>query len=176
MSADPTTPVRVPKAAGTYTPSTQDPDLRSEINGVLLKDGHVHNPRIYLQRSFSLQPNRIFLTGYQRIQETLVHALNASSTNWPTLIQEHALSLLRNGDCTSFPELMRQVITDIKHDTDAHRKQDPNLKQTNGSAVNGKGSGEHGANLALPRNVVEEGVRITREALDTVVYMDGMEG
>ena len=70
---------------------------------------------------------------------------------------------------------MRQVMSDIKHDTDMRRKQDSNSKQTNGTAVNGKGSGENGANLSLPKNVVEEGVRITREALDTVVYVDDME-
>ena len=109
-----------------------------------------------------------------RIQESLLHALNASSTDWPTLVQEHALSLLRSGGCTSFPELMRQVMDDIKHDTDTRRKQESNSKQTNGiSAVNGKGSGQQGANLALPKNVVEEGIRITREALNSIVYVDG---
>ena len=41
MNSEPTTPVRVPKAAGTYTPSTQDPELRSEINSILIKEGHV---------------------------------------------------------------------------------------------------------------------------------------
>jgi hypothetical protein len=39
--APPTTPVRVPKAVTTYTPTMQDPDLRSQINAVLLRDGHV---------------------------------------------------------------------------------------------------------------------------------------
>ena len=70
---------------------------------------------------------------------------------------------------------MRQVMSDIKNDTDTRRKQDSNSKQANGIVVNGRGSGEHRANLALPKNVVEEGVRITRDALDTVVYVDGME-
>jgi len=41
MAAEPTTPIRVPKAAATYTPSTQDPDLRHQINTILLKDGHI---------------------------------------------------------------------------------------------------------------------------------------
>jgi hypothetical protein len=108
----------------------------------------------------------------KRIQEHMLHALNASSTNWPTLIQEHALSLLRSGECTSFPELIRQVMADIKHDTDTRRMQDSNSKQTNGTTTNGKGSGVHGASLTLPKSVVEEGVRITREALDMVAYID----
>jgi hypothetical protein len=41
MASEPTTPVKVPKAASTYTPTTQDPDLRSQINTVLLRDGHI---------------------------------------------------------------------------------------------------------------------------------------
>ncbi len=41
MTSEPTTPVRVPKAASTYSPTTQDPDLRSQINSVLLREGHV---------------------------------------------------------------------------------------------------------------------------------------
>ena len=40
-------------------------------------------------------------------------------------------------------------------------------KDANGSG-NGKGRGEGGQSLALPKNVVEEGVRITRECLDLV--------
>lgn len=59
-------------------------------------------------------------------------------------------------------------MADIKHDT-AIRKDDVDSKQTNGTVVNGKGSGQ---SLALPKNVVDEGVRITREALDLVVYVD----
>lgn len=39
---EPTTPVRVPKAVASYAPTTQDPDLRSQINTVLLRDGHVN--------------------------------------------------------------------------------------------------------------------------------------
>jgi hypothetical protein len=37
----PTTPVRVPKAAAKYSPTTQDPGLRSDINARLLRDGHI---------------------------------------------------------------------------------------------------------------------------------------
>ncbi|TVY40358.1 hypothetical protein LSUB1_G003561 [Lachnellula subtilissima] len=46
MAAEPTTPIRVPKAAATYTPSTQDPDLRHQINTILLKRrAYFKNPR-----------------------------------------------------------------------------------------------------------------------------------
>ena len=37
----PSTPVKVPASAVSYTPATLDPDLRSQINTVLIRDGHV---------------------------------------------------------------------------------------------------------------------------------------
>jgi hypothetical protein len=40
-AAEPKTPIRVPKASATYTPSTQDPELRTDINSRLLADGHI---------------------------------------------------------------------------------------------------------------------------------------
>jgi len=125
MAAEPTTPICVPKAASTYTPSTQDPDLRHQINTILLKDGHI-----------------------TKIQETLLHTLHSSPTNWPTLIQTHALTLLRSGEVTTFPQLMSRVLEDIKKDV----------------KVEGTGN-----SLGVPKSVVEEGVRITRESLDVVV-------
>lgn len=41
MSQQPATPVKVPSAVANNTPATLDPDLRSQINTVLLRDGHV---------------------------------------------------------------------------------------------------------------------------------------
>lgn len=35
------TPVKVPSSAASYTPATQDPDLRSQINVLLLREGHI---------------------------------------------------------------------------------------------------------------------------------------
>jgi hypothetical protein len=112
-----------------------------------------------------------------RIQETLLHALNASPQNWPTLIQNHALNLLRSGECTTFPVLMSRVLSDIKSDTqlrDSTTSTSTNSLTTNG--IKGKkkedevrnGKGENGQSLALPKNVVDEGVRITRECLEMV--------
>ncbi|RDW94708.1 hypothetical protein BP5796_00471 [Coleophoma crateriformis] len=145
MASEPTSPVRVPKAASTYSASTQDPELRSQINTMLLKDGHV-----------------------SRIQDSMLHALNASPTNWPTIIQNHALDLLRSGDCTTFPQLMSRVLEDVRRDTQKERKEttDGEKAQTNGSST-GNGTFEK-ASLALPKPVVEEGVRITRECLEMV--------
>ncbi|KAM3515746.1 hypothetical protein NHJ13051_009974, partial [Beauveria bassiana] len=41
MSQRASTPVKVPSSAADYTPATLDPDLRSQINTILLRDGHV---------------------------------------------------------------------------------------------------------------------------------------
>ncbi|KAH7326420.1 hypothetical protein B0I35DRAFT_405666 [Stachybotrys elegans] len=147
MSQRPSTPVKVPSSAASYTPATLDPDLRSQINTVLLRDGHV-----------------------PRIQETLLHALNANSTNWPTTIQNHALSLLRSGEVTTFPALLRRVLDDVREDA---------AKATSSSATNGDASKTNGANaaaekpsLAIPESVVEEALKVTRECLDAVCEID----
>ncbi|QSZ37016.1 hypothetical protein DSL72_009108 [Monilinia vaccinii-corymbosi] len=167
MASEPTTPVRVSKSAANYTPTTQDPDLRSQINALLLKDGHV-----------------------AKIQETLLHSLHSSPTNWPTLIQTHALNLLRSGNYNTFPVLIAKVLEDVRADTLALQNvsSSPTNSSKSDSATNGangvsdkdkdkkgegketlpKGRGERGQSLALPKNVVEEGVRITRESLEAV--------
>ncbi|RDL39674.1 Uncharacterized protein BP5553_04014 [Venustampulla echinocandica] len=150
MDSEPTTPVRVPKAVSTYTPTTQDPDLRSQINTVLLRDGHI-----------------------SKIQETLIHALHASPTNWPTVIQDHALALLRSGEISTFPALMSRVLEDIREDSIAARQREGQTNGANGNSKTGekgggKGKGQNGVSLALPKSVVEEGVKITRECLELV--------
>jgi hypothetical protein len=40
-SGNASTPVKVPSSAANYTPATLDPDLRSQINTLLIKEGHV---------------------------------------------------------------------------------------------------------------------------------------
>ncbi|KAL3423067.1 hypothetical protein PVAG01_04815 [Phlyctema vagabunda] len=146
MTSEPTTPVRVPKAASTYSASTQDPELRSQINTLLLRDGHV-----------------------AKIQESLLHALNASPTNWPTLIQDHALDLLRAGDYTTFPDLMARVLEDVRRDTAIEREAAPKDDKTpSQSQSQSNGSAEPKSTLALPKPVIDEGVRVTRECLELV--------
>ena len=103
------------------------------------------------------------------IQDALLHALNSNSTNWPTLIQAHALSLLRSGEVSNFESLYDRVIQDVRADTLAAR----NSTQTNGTSSSkvGKGDGER-QSLALPKAVVDEGVRVTRECLETVCTVE----
>ncbi|RFU79015.1 hypothetical protein TARUN_3217 [Trichoderma arundinaceum] len=155
MSQRPSTPVKVPSSAANYTPATLDPDLRSQINTILLKDGHV-----------------------TRIQEALLHALNANSSNWPTAIQNHALTLLRSGEVTTFPALLRRVLDDVREGqpstsstTSANGKSGAT---TNGDTkkTNGASSASEKLPLAIPTSVIEEALRITRECLDSVCEIE----
>jgi len=74
---------------------------------------------------------------------------------------------------------MNRVLEDIREDTESLRKYDssqPNgtVGKTGSGGGNGnsKGKGENGQSLALPKNVVEEGVRITRECLELVCEVE----
>lgn len=195
-NGNPSTPVKVPPSATSYTPATLDPDLRSQINTLLIRDGHV-----------------------AKIQEHLLHSLHAHSTNWPTAVQKHALDLLRSGEATTFTTLIDRVLSDIRQHTlnpKLTSTSTPTSSQTstpitkpaamtttamtataNGADVNGNsakkdsklvngeingggadesqaGGGDDdatsnvGINLAVPQAVVEEALRVTRESLEMV--------
>ncbi|KAK3944614.1 hypothetical protein QBC46DRAFT_373843 [Diplogelasinospora grovesii] len=188
QNPNPTTPAKVPASAANYTPATQDTDLRSKINLLLINNGHVN-----------------------KIQDHLLHSLHAHPSNWPTLIQNHALTLMRSGECTTFPALLKRVIEDVKSDTNFSSTSSRHVNGVNGTngtddGVNGKampngtaaseifaangntngtitaaspatngtinahlpGSGSNGTSLALPQSVIEDALKITRECLDTV--------
>ena len=82
---------------------------------------------------------------FLRIQDQLLHSLHSHPTNWPTLIQNHALDLLRSGEVTTFPALLRRVMDDVRHDNAAAAG---GAKATNGtSEVNGS-SGSAGKKAA----------------------------
>lgn len=172
------TPVKVPASATSYTPATQDQDLRSQINAILIRDGHIvkyvlppsalstPNPPSYPQANSSPSP---------RIQETLLHALNAHSSNWPTLLQTHALTLLRSGEVTSFPALLSRVLDDVRSDT-LLSSPSSHTNGTNGSAIevkkpNGTSSDDK-PNLALPQAVLDEALKVTRESLEEVCEIE----
>ncbi|OIW33538.1 hypothetical protein CONLIGDRAFT_640654 [Coniochaeta ligniaria NRRL 30616] len=159
MASNSSTPVKVPSSAASYTPATLDPDLRSQINTLLIKDGHIN-----------------------KIQDHLLHTLNAHPTNWPTAIQSHALSLLRSGEVTTFPALVRRVMDDVRHQTaTAGPSQNNGVETTNGkkekqqhvNGNNGAAESEDKQNLALPQAVVEDALRVTRESLEMVCEIEG---
>ncbi|KAI1369181.1 hypothetical protein F5Y08DRAFT_184355 [Xylaria arbuscula] len=193
MSHPPSTPAKVPAAATTYTPATQDADLRSQINTLLLREGHA-----------------------AKIQERFLHSLNAHSSNWPSAIQSHALALLRSGEVTTFPALMRRVLEDVRRDSAAAlatsstttannnnnntqasssstnaNESTPAKDGVNGAAataVNGASSRTAGGvngtsaaaaagvdssgNLAIPTAVVEAVLKEVRESLEAVCEVD----
>jgi hypothetical protein len=75
---------------------------------------------------------------------------------------------------------MTRVLDDIKADTAAARSQEE-VKENGATAVGTSaskpaavvpGKGEGGKSLALPKSVIEEGVRITKECLDLVVEVE----
>lgn len=116
------------------------------------------------------------------IQEHLLHSLNSDPANWPTNLENHALSLLRSGEAASFPALLRRVIEDVRHDTEASSSSsgDGGGAEANGAEggkANGEKKGVNGSekrgDLAVPRGVVEEALKVTRECLEDVAYLEG---
>ncbi|KAL6901703.1 hypothetical protein GGI43DRAFT_403730 [Trichoderma evansii] len=154
MSQRPSTPVKVPSSAANYTPATLDPDLRSQINTILLKDGHI-----------------------TKIQEALLHALNSNSSNWPTTIQNHALALLRSGEITTYPALLSRVLEDVREGqpSSTSSANGKSAATTNGNGDTKKANGTTAPDklpLAIPTSVIEEALRITRECLDSVCEIE----
>ncbi|KAI1448426.1 hypothetical protein ABKA04_000880 [Annulohypoxylon sp. FPYF3050] len=151
------TPVKVPSSAASYTPATQDPDLRSQINVLLLREGHI-----------------------AKIQEHLLHSLNAHTSNWPSAVQTHALALLRSGDVTTFPALVQRVLKDVRHDTLAAAASETSATETNGASNGNKVNGTNGSSnnasgepsLAVPQAVVDAVLKLTRECLESVCEID----
>lgn len=110
-----------------------------------------------------------------RIQDHLLHSLHAHPANWPTTVENHAIALLRSGEVTTFPALLRRVLEDVRRDTSlaptTNGAEAANGKKSNGtpapSAADSNGS-PAAANLALPSSVVEDALKVTRESLETV--------
>ncbi|KAI1393887.1 uncharacterized protein F4822DRAFT_424352 [Hypoxylon trugodes] len=196
MSHPPQTPVKVPGSAANYTPATQDPDLRSQINMLLIREGHMAKYVTPYLSSFTYPPHPILCQLQQRnpptnnpslrrIQDHFLHSLNAHPANWPSAVQAHALTLLRSGDVTTFPALVRRVIEDIRHDTaaaDSSTTNGTNGSEANGASTNGNANGASKTgvngtsntdnNLAIPQAVVESVIKVTRECLEAVCEID----
>ncbi|KAG7145880.1 hypothetical protein HYQ46_005348 [Verticillium longisporum] len=151
MSNSHPTPIKVSPSAAVHSAATLDPDLRSQINTLLLKEGHV-----------------------EKIQDALLHSLNANQTNWPTQLQSHATTLLRSGDVTTFPALLRRVLDDVRHDTLA-RTLEANQK-TNGSKSNGTAATDATPNLAIPAAVTDDMLKTVRESLEAVCEIEESNG
>ena len=67
---------------------------------------------------------------------------------------------------------MTRIMEDIKKDTMTARKEglsNGTAGKGSGKETGGNGRGEGGQSLAMPKSVVEEGLRITKECLELVV-------
>lgn len=139
-----------------------------------------------------------------RIQEHLLYALNAHQNNWPTQVQNRALALLRSGEATSFPLLLRQILEEVRKETALEPRPDNSSAAANGSNSNGNeaastvqvnGAGGKKANgagpgpgeasnlhqntttsLAIPTAVVEEALKVTKDALTSVAEFEDGDG
>ncbi len=83
-------------------------------------------------------------------------------------MQAHALALLRSGEATTFPELLVRVMKDIRAQTTTGTV--PAVNGSNSKKVNG----ELAANspLAVPKSALDEALKVTREALETVCEIE----
>lgn len=132
-------------------------------------------------------------THCHRIQEHLLYTLNSQPTNWPTQVQNRALALLRSGDVTTFPQLLKQVLEEVRKETSlkptssstngasngessssvqVNGSSGGGGKKTNGASNPGPGPGEASnlhqnttTSLALPQIAVDEAMKVTKEAL-----------
>lgn len=142
-----------------------------------------------------------------RIQEHLLYALNAHQNNWPTQVQNRALALLRSGEATSFPSLLKQILEEVRRETALEpRPANTSSSAANGSSSNGNnevsstvqvngvggskkangagpGPGEASnlhqnttTSLAIPVAVVEEALKITKDALNSVAEFEDGDG
>ena len=105
--------------------------------------------------------------------------------------------MLRSGEVTSFPALLRRVLEDVRQDTAfspsgatnttngkaaANGTSDENGATavvngskkgdaTNGAATNGNTNSDR-PSLAIPQTVVDEALKVTRDCLETVCELD----
>jgi hypothetical protein len=92
-------------------------------------------------------------------------------------VRTHALDLLRSGECVTLPTLLSRVLEDVKAATEAQRASEGDAKDSNGK--NGKGGVQNGVGknagvegLAVPKEVIEEGIKVTRECLESVCEIE----
>lgn len=136
------------------------------------------------------------------MQEHLLYALNAHQNNWPTQVQNRALALLRSGEATSFPSLLKQIIEEVRKETALEPRPDSSTAngssnsngneastvQVNGAGgkkANGAGPGPGEASnlhqntttsLAIPTAVVAEALKVTKDALNSVAEFEDDNG
>ena len=111
--------------------------------------------------------------GNKRIHEALLHALDSNTANWPSQVQAHALHLLRSGEVSTYPELVRRVLDDVRADAPSSTTTTTKDSSSSAKQSNGEGSASDKAgSLALPQSVVDEALKTTRECLGEVCEVE----
>ncbi|KAH6653831.1 hypothetical protein BKA67DRAFT_535181 [Truncatella angustata] len=154
MSPPPSAKAKLPAAADQYTSATLDAESRNEIYKILIHEGYV-----------------------EKIQERLLHRLHSDPSNWPTTLEQRGIDMLRNGEADTFPKLIKKILEEVRHDTQAKNSKDAKNGEVNGATTNGKSKAVNGAGpaengLALPTDVVQDLVRYTKELLKEVMETD----
>ncbi|KAI9875395.1 MAG: hypothetical protein M1830_008532 [Pleopsidium flavum] len=153
----PTSPLRVLIPPSPLPTSPLPTALRSEINSALLQTGSI-----------------------QRIQTTLLHQLQASG--WTENVRSFCLELLRSGECASWGEVMGRVLRDAGVGRIGGEEEEEGKEGVGNGGVNGDGANEEGAarkkaklDVRIPEKVINEGIKVVREALEEVVEIVGDE-
>jgi hypothetical protein len=85
------------------------------------------------------------------IEKTLTEEL--SKAGWTTALRSHVQNLVRSGECSSYGEIMKRVLLDIKVPEE-------------------KDEGEDGKKgLVVPDSVVREGIKVIRKELEKVAVV-----
>jgi hypothetical protein len=118
---------------------------------------------------------KLTLSPSPRIQEVLLHSLHSNKGDWPTLVQAHALSLLRSGEVTTFSALLARVLEDVRNDTQARAAAVASGTahvKTNGAKPTNGASSDPKPPLAMPSGVVDDMLKVVRESLDSVCEIE----
>ena len=92
----------------------------------------------------------------------MVETLDADQSNWRDKIKKRTQELFRDGDATTFDEAVKQIMREVARDASA--------QQAKNGMSNGNGRSSTGTNsLAIPQSVIQEGLKVTNQALDQVV-------
>lgn len=82
------------------------------------------------------------------------------------MVQNHAVTLLRSGEVSSYSDLLRRVLEDVRNDS---------MGQTS-AAANGDGVKVNGnsdkMSLAIPDTVIEDALKVTRASLEAVCEVE----
>ena len=100
------------------------------------------------------------------LHNTLLHECQASG--WLEAVRLRARELLRSGECASYEEVLWKIIAEAKGKKEKEKEKD-------GVNGNGNGGGNNGnkTDVRIPEELVREGVRIVKGALEEIIEFEG---